>query len=151
MGEEERLWVDESLDWLTGQFGAEVLRSDVLLPDDPRLPRPYRGGPDDVRRVVETVIAQLRVDRDAVTVELDEGDPAELELLAHLPRLAYSSQGAVGHYQRSADGSPLITLTDELTANPVSLVAVLAHELGHHRLLDANPRGYLREGLRYLR
>ncbi len=135
MGEEERLWVDESLDWLTGQFGAEVLRSDVLLPDDPRLPRPYRGGPDDVRRVVETVFAQLRVDRDAVTVELDEGDPAERELLANLPRLAYSSQGAVGHYRRSADGSPLITLTDELTANPVSLVAVLAHELGHHRLL----------------
>ena len=126
--------MEESLDWLLGQFGEPVLRGDVLLPDDPRFPRPYRGGAEDVRRVVDTVFAQFRVERDAVTVEMERSDPAERELIANLP-LAHSSQGAVGHYRRSADGLPLITLTEELTANPVALVAVLAHELGHHRLL----------------
>ncbi|MFC1419639.1 hypothetical protein [Streptacidiphilus cavernicola] len=135
VGEDERRWIEESLEWLTGQFGEPLLRAPVLLPDDPRFPRPYRGGEEQVQQVVRTVFAQLRVDREAVTVELEHEDRAERELFAHLPRVAYSAQGAVGHYRRSADGSPLVTLTDRLTADPVALVAVLAHELGHHRLL----------------
>lgn len=135
VGEDERIWIEESLDWLTGQFGEAVLRRGVLLPGDDRFPRPYRGGSDDVEQVVGLLFAHLGVDRTAVTVEVEEEDPGERELLAHLPSAAWSSRGAAGHYRRSADGRPVITLTGELTADPVALVAVLAHELGHHRLL----------------
>ncbi len=133
--ERERVWIEESLDWLTGQFGQELLRRPVLLPDDPRFPRPYRDRPQDVRRVVDTLFGHLEVERAAVDVELEQDDPAEQELLRHLPRAARHSAGAAGHYRRAADGRPRITLTGELTADPVALVAVLAHELGHHRLL----------------
>jgi hypothetical protein len=135
VGEQERLWIEESLDWLTTEFGRDLLRRDVLLPDDPRFPRPYRGTPDDVTRVVDTLFAHFGVARAAVRVEFEETDPAERELLTHLSQLAHQSAGAAGHYRRDADGRPSITLTEELTTDPVALVAVLAHELGHHRLL----------------
>ncbi len=131
----ERRWIEESLEWLTGQFGEHLLRRDVLLPEDPRFPRPYRGGPEDVRAVTDLLFAHLGVDRSAVTVEIEERDPVERQLLAHLPRAAYRHSGAAGHYRTAADGRPLINLTGELVADPVALVAVLAHELGHHRLL----------------
>lgn len=145
VGEQERQWIEGSLDWLTGQFGERVLRQPVLLPDDPRFPRPYRDRPEDVRRVVDTLFAHLGVERAAVAVVMEETDPAERELRSHLPAAAYRSVSAAGHYQRAADGRPLITLTDELTADPVALVAVLAHELGHHRLLG---EGRVRSGRR---
>ncbi|MFC1406792.1 hypothetical protein ABUW04_38755 [Streptacidiphilus sp. N1-10] len=135
VGEDERVWIEESLHWLTGQFGEEVLRREVLLPQDTRFPRPYRGGGAEVEQVVRLLFAHLGVDRAAVSVEVEEEDPGERELLANLPSAAWRSQGAAGHYQRSADGSPMITLTGELSSDPVALVAVLAHELGHHRLL----------------
>ena len=135
VGENERVWIEESLDWLTGQFGEAVLRRNVLMPGDARFPRPYRGGSDEVERVAHLLFEHLGVDRAAVAVEFEQEDPRERELLANLPSAAWSSKGAAGHYQRSADGRPLITLTGELSSDPVALVAVLAHELGHHRLL----------------
>jgi hypothetical protein len=48
-----------------------------------------------------------------------------------------SSSGAAGSYHRD-DGEPVLTIDRSCKREPTQLVAVIAHELGHVRLLGEN-------------
>lgn len=127
------MWGQESLDWCLGQFGSPILTGAVLVPDASFFPGTYTGSPQDVETILTTVCNQMGVDRQSVILEMMPTQ-TDRELLAHLPAYGTSFQGEAGHYQRREDGFVVAVSDDQLDA-PVALTAVIAHELGHVRLL----------------
>lgn len=129
--QEEQLWIEQSLDWLTGQFGAEALRGPVLVPEASFFPAGYTGSEADVRAVFASVCRKLEVPPGRVVLEIE---PEEDERLFEAVAMNHQSVDAAGHWQRR-DGSTVITIQLKQAREPVALVAVIAHELGHERLL----------------
>jgi hypothetical protein len=104
----------------------------VILPTDEYFPGSYRGSHADVRRVVRLLCE--RMDIDPARIEL-EHDPADSSgLLSGTVPLQTSWSGAAGHF-RMRNGRAVVAIHDGQAAHPMSLVATIAHELGHVLLL----------------
>ncbi|MFD5463666.1 hypothetical protein ACFWIQ_12715 [Kitasatospora sp. NPDC127059] len=133
VGPEERVWIEESMAWLAAEFGREVLDRAPVLPTAEFFPGPYAGSEGDIRGVVARLCGYLEVAPERLTVEIepDDGERAMADALG----FGYRSRSAAGHYRREG-GRPVIAIDRRLAARPVALVATIAHELGHVRLLD---------------
>ncbi|GAB3765203.1 hypothetical protein [Microlunatus parietis] len=129
---EEQAWIEESSDWLVGEFGSEPLRRPPVLPERTFFPADYTADESSIAAVFDRVRQHLGVPADRIVLEYE---PEELdpELLATVP-LAFESNGAAGHWSRR-DGRTVITVRLDQARQPISLVATLAHELAHERLL----------------
>jgi hypothetical protein len=129
---EEQAWIEESLDWFVSEFGTEILTGPVVLPSAEFFPAGYAGTEADVRVVFGTVARLVGVPVERVVLEL-EPDDAMSDLVDELP-VAMRSRGAAAHW-RQRDGRSVITVEMSKAREPVALVAAIAHELGHERLL----------------
>ncbi|AYF74183.1 hypothetical protein D7D52_10270 [Nocardia yunnanensis] len=130
MDELERLWVEEMLRWCAAEFGTRSLRAPVILPTSDYFPGTYAGTEVDVLAVVERVAGYMGVAPDRIVVEFDSGD----ELPDQLAFLERPRDGEAGHY-RLEHGRAVVSLNLSRLRTPVTLVATIAHELAHERLL----------------
>ena len=133
VGAEDKAWIEESMLWLIEEFGADTLRNAaVILPTDEFFPDRFSGGEDDVRALVGRVCCYMGVDFERVELNIftDEGIGGQ----RHLPSYEYSHSGAAGHY-RKRRGKFVVGVESSQVRDPMCLVATVAHELGHVRLL----------------
>jgi hypothetical protein len=133
VGPQEQVWMEGSMAWLAAEFGREVLNRDPVLPNAEFFPGPYTGSDADIRTLVAQICGYLDVAPNRLTIEI-EPDDGEGVMVAEL-RLAHESRSAAGHYRRE-NGHPVIAIDQRQATRPTSLVATIAHELGHVRLLD---------------
>ncbi|WP_166388530.1 hypothetical protein [Catellatospora methionotrophica] len=108
---EEDAWMASSLTWLVGEFGRGPLELPPVRPMD-LVPAGYTGGVQDARTLLDAICLRMAV------------DPVRVELELH------SRQVPDGHL-RLRDGHPVIAVAFGHAADPVPLVATIAHELGH--------------------
>jgi hypothetical protein len=124
----ERAWVESQIDWLTAEFGSDALCGPIILPTDEFFPGVYRGSIANVKRVVEMVRSRMGVAADSYVVELADTDEEPV-----LPGYRRTS-GAAGEYRRES-GHGVISISMRQAKAPMALVATIAHEFGHHRLI----------------
>ncbi|GAA1238602.1 hypothetical protein GCM10009665_31030 [Kitasatospora nipponensis] len=129
----EREWIERSMAWLVAEFGPGPLLRDPVLPTAEFFPGPYDGSEQDIRRLVGRLCKFTGVHPEVVTVEIDPDD-GEWAMAAGLG-FTSRSHYAAGHYRRR-QGLAVIGVDARLGTRPTALVAVVAHELGHVRLLD---------------
>lgn len=131
MGELERLWIEEMLMWCATEFGDRTLRTPVVLPTSDFFPDSFSGTEPEVRALVGIVGRYMGVGRDRIVVEVhSEGDV----LLDNLTFVEGSTSEEAGHY-RVEHGRAVISIALAQMRSPATLVATVAHELAHERLL----------------
>ena len=134
MRPKERRWIEHQLRWLTQQFGEDALREQIYLPTDDFFPGVYRGSAKDVRHVVEIVRTRMGVAPHSIIVELGDMDEAA-DAYEESDWIGYRrTSRAAGDYRREGDRG-VISISMSQTQAPMSLVATIAHEFGHHRLI----------------
>lgn len=115
----EKMWTEFRMRWLAGKLGLDrLVDAAVILPDQRFFPDPYRGTPDDARRIFDRVCGYMKLEPTRFDLEVLPGD---------------SMDGAVGLYYR--DERPRIELASAQLSDPERLVATIAHELAHDILL----------------
>lgn len=124
----ERRWIETSMAWFRDEFGVDYLRRPIVLPTNEFFPDTH-----DIAALVTRLCGYADVDPGKITIEL-YGDSAEQDL-ARAAGLTTRSRGAAGHYRR-VDGRAVIGIDRTLGTTPDRLIATVAHELGHVRLLD---------------
>lgn len=126
------------MEWFRSQFGDAPLASQVILPTREFFPPPPPTDDADVRALVRKVAVYMGV-RPAVKVEfVSEIDRVQLvrRLQARNPGGPAVKVGNAGEYCRTGKhGRHVVTIDRSNFKNPARLVAVIAHELGHVRLL----------------
>jgi hypothetical protein len=123
-------WIDTRWRWLEEQFGTEgARRCPVVLPSPQYFPDPYRPCEDDARRLLDRVCHYMRIDPARIRMSLYE----EQKPLAFGDGLT-STDGTAGLYQEEEEYFRIWIEVQNL-ADPLSLVATMAHELGHVHLL----------------
>jgi hypothetical protein len=128
----EQQWIERSMTWFHDEFGPGYLRRPIVLPTSEFFPGPHDGSTEAIRSVLAQVCRYADVDPAELTIEF-YGDSSEQDL-ARSAGLALRSHGAAGHFRR-VDGRTVIGIDRTLVATPDRLVATIAHELGHVRLL----------------
>lgn len=152
---EEQEWVERSMHWLRAQFGTAALYRDVLLPAAELFPHPYDGTPANAREVLGLVCHQMDLDPDDVDLELMVDD-ATAERPDHTPAAGTVITGALAGWSRGGSyaarslvsgcddaatryrpgSSPArVAVSSDLAHRPLLLLAALAHQVGHVRLL----------------
>lgn len=137
--DERREWLEHAFEWLVGAFGEEAIRKRrVLVPHHTDFPIRYNGE------------QQTAVDTLAIVARQMEIDPGEVELMFYKEGVGSISAGSVfggklymsgdkhasGRYWGKAeDGKFHIGLEERKLQQPEFMVATLAHELAHIKLL----------------
>ena len=129
----EQQWIEESFDWLVGQFGEQVTAGPVILPTSDYFPGSYSGALEDIERICTQVCQHMGVDAGSVRLEIID-ETVGTDFGGGYPRAQVPTTGTAGHYVYE-DGHHMITLEQAQTHDPMVLIATLAHELGHARLL----------------
>lgn len=135
---ETKAWVDEAFAWLIDELGIEVLRgAEVVLPLEEFFPDAYDGSRASIRRMVDRVCGYMDVDPELIEIRFFENeDNARLHPLA---AGGEDRSHAIGLYQMRRDGKFAISLDTSQSSNPQTMVATIAHELGHV-ILDGEGR-----------
>ncbi|MFB4309205.1 hypothetical protein [Actinomadura sp. GTD37] len=127
VGVRQQAWIEASLAWFEREFVREPASRNVVLPG-PDLPSTaYTGTPEQVISLVSRVCGVMGVDLTEITVELF--DRAGEDAAA-----TREERRTVGHY-RVRNGRAVIGLDVTEASDAAYLIAVIAHELCHVRLL----------------
>lgn len=129
--EVERLWIEESMDWMVTEVGRDRLLGAVMLPTDHYFPGVYHGSRDDVAAVLAKLCAHMGVDESRVELEFDDSAEDGAAGLSAEVDLHSERSGAAGLYTERG----VIAIRTDLARRPMALVATIAHELGHVLLL----------------
>lgn len=131
---EQQQWIDNSLLRLARLLGPHrLLRATVVLPTPEHFPDPYDRSEMALKRMFHRVATQMQVNPADVDVTLfASGDDLTQELV---PFYSDATSGAAGLYHHDPVDRPAISINEAQLKDPVALVAVLAHELGHIILL----------------
>jgi hypothetical protein len=131
---EQRQWVDDSFLRLASILGADrMLEANVILPTAQYFPDRYDSSETSLQHLFARVADAMQVDPASIDVTLFTSvDELSGDLL---PFNSGSSSGAGGLYFHNPEVRPHISIQESKLKDPMSLVAVLAHELGHIILL----------------
>jgi hypothetical protein len=133
--DDQRDWLEESMRWLSENFRVGTFRSSpTVVPSDEFFLVRYNGTKESAAAILDIVAGLMDVPAETLTLETySEHDDAFLESLPYMSR---HTKGTAGHFKLAQrDGRYVIGLEQGQLRNPLSLVATLAHELGHVILL----------------
>jgi hypothetical protein len=131
---ETKEWIENAFEWLIEDLGIDVIRDvDVILPTEEYFPEPFDGSRASIRKMADRICEYMDVDSDSVAVRFYENeDESRFHPLASD---GSTRSHALGTYQKRRDGKYVISLDTSQASNPQTLVATIAHELGHVILL----------------
>lgn len=133
---EDKEWIEGNFQWLIDEFGEQTWRNmKMILPTDEFFPDRFSGDVFSLKKMVQRICGYMSVDYARIELELftDERRNAP-HPLAHLES---DGKGACGLYQFYYNRHH-ISIEEKLLANPTNLIATIAHELGHARLIGEN-------------
>jgi hypothetical protein len=136
ISDEDRQWVDNGFDRLCRMLGRRrMLQAQVVLPDAEHFPDPYDKSDSAAEKMFRRICDYMQVDRSLIDLEVFPDETEELSKM--LPYWRGSHSGCAGLYVHPDDESRkmVVALRQSQLEDPVSVVATLAHELGHVILL----------------
>jgi hypothetical protein len=150
IGDEQRLWTDEGFRRLEKLLGRRrMLDARVVEPTAEDFPDPYDKSPEAAEKLFSRVCAYMGVDRRRIEFEIFQDETEELrEILPHWRGgtgwRGRTSKQAAGLYVHAHEqegipddgkGRMVVAIRSTMLKDPISLIATVAHELGHVILL----------------
>ena len=129
---EQRKWADGRIEWILNQFGRErVCRCRAVVPTPEFFPDRFEGREEDVTAMFARVCSYMGVEPRRVELYYYSDDDPDLGPGFHL---GGDRDRAAGLHHGGAVAR--IGIERSQLREPMSLVATIAHELGHVLLLD---------------
>ena len=136
--DEQRSYFENQFHWLLENFGKDLINKKTLIPDRNDFPVMYDGSEGPAWKTLEIVCTQLDINPNEIHLDFYSEGKRELNAGSQSFFLQGSDteQYAGGLYWgRAEDGKYHVWINKNLLKNPQGLVATLAHELAHARLL----------------
>jgi hypothetical protein len=131
---EQQRWVHSSFLRLAALRGPHrLLQATVVLPTPDHFPDPYDRSEAALQRIFARVATGMQVNPADIDVTLFASADDLTQGL--VPFSSGSTSGAAGLYHHDPTTKPHISINEKQLRDPMALVAVLAHELGHIILL----------------
>lgn len=138
-------WMENSFQWLLDQFGREhITGKRVLLPTPEDFPIKYDGTKVPLIRTAELLASQMDIDINDVTVNVYEDHMREFRtefggvIWTETSQKSNKPASSGLFFQKDSDGKYSILIEKRNLIDPERLVATLAHEFSHIKLLGEN-------------
>jgi len=136
---EERKYFEHNLLWLEHQFPEPSIQNRKLLVPTPEdFPIQYDGSEQSAIDTLAIVATQMQIDPHSIQLDVFENDPNSIDLgesKIFLEQGPESSEAMGLYYPEKENGKHLIAINKLMLGDPESIVAALAHELAHIKLL----------------
>ena len=138
---EMRLWMENAFLWLATQFGQEnIATKPMLLPTPEHFPIRYDGSKESLQKTAEIVAQQMEIDIDLITLDIYDQSIQEFRSdLGHTIWTEVDKDGeslSAGLYLGKNDKGKYDVLIEKRNlSDPENLVATLAHEFSHIKIL----------------
>lgn len=131
---ERRAQIESAFVWLAEQFSWQPVLKPTVVPTAEFFPRSWQATQDELDDLLERLCRLMLLDPRRITVDVYSDDEDPIPSLA--PVGERGARGPAGLYfnQEVEDGFLIAVAISQLD-DPPSLVATLAHELGHVHLL----------------
>jgi hypothetical protein len=144
ISDEQRLWTDEGFKRLEKLLGRRrMLDAKVVEPTAEDFPDPYDRSLEAVEKLFSRVCDYMCIDRSGIELEIFQDETEELrEMLPHWRGDAETRAAGLylhahepGRATDDEERSMAVAIRSTILKDPMSLVATVAHELGHVILL----------------
>ncbi|QDT94347.1 zinc metalloprotease [Gimesia algae] len=134
---EEKAWIENRFSWLIGEFGMQRLtKGTLILPTTDFFPEEYHRTADEIQKIMDLVAEYMNVSPSILRLNFYEDFRPEIE--------GMWTAGSVGMYSESARKFD-IWLEIHSLENPLTVIATLAHEIGHVLLLGQRRISHIEE------
>jgi hypothetical protein len=136
LSEEDRQWVDDGFYRLSRILGRNrMLEAEIILPDAEHFPDHYDKSDSAAEKMFLRIRDYMQVDPSLIDLEIFPDETQKLSEL--LPYWKGGHGGCAGIYFHPEDENKkmVVALWHSQMEDPISLVATIAHELGHVILL----------------
>ncbi|EDP70751.1 hypothetical protein FBALC1_08328 [Flavobacteriales bacterium ALC-1] len=138
---EDKIWVDEDLNWLKTEFGKEhFMEIRTVTPTKDFYERTFDGTEKDAEFILERTMELMNIQNVDIKLDFFSDSPIEMAdgtILTSPADLNGSWKSASGTYEQTENGTIISIETGQLK-NPISLIATISHELAHQILLGEN-------------
>ena len=134
----ERRWTDETFDEFARMFGDSFLTKVTLVTPTPEFfPFDWDGSEESAEITLRRVCELMSVDGSRIALEFFEDKDELAEALGkEIPHFERLRSGAAGFYRAAGeDEATVVALARKNLRDPVTMIATIAHELGHVILL----------------
>lgn len=140
--QEMRLWMEHAFLWLATQFGEEtILSKKVLVPTQQDFPIRYDGSQHSLLKTAEIVAAQMDINLAEVNLHTYDENLKAFDggmghrLFTQVDKSSKVKLAAGLYFDKNEEGKYDIFIEQKNLSEPENLVAVLAHEFAHIKLL----------------
>ena len=139
--DEDRVWIDEDLNWLLAEFGEEhFMEIRTVTPTKESYNRTFDGTKRDAEFILDRTMEFMNIRNTNIQLDFFSDSPIEMSdgtTLSSPADINGSWQSAAGTYQKDEKGIVISIETAQLK-DPISLIATISHELAHQILLGEN-------------
>jgi hypothetical protein len=134
--EEDESWVESSYAWFAQNLGIDLRKQEIYLPTAHFLGFHYKGTEDDLLDVVDLVAGKMGIDSSTIEVYFfEEFQPIKFTDEGMHSKYEDGTKLVEGEYSKVIDGLYQIGIERNLLEHPLKLIATVAHELAHIKLL----------------
>lgn len=126
--QEDKEWIEVNLLWLREQFGHHVA---PITPIPDHFPMEFTGSEVDAHRILGIVCGQMSIPTGNIELRFFEPPPMVDDFML----ASEETDTPEGIYYQSEDGKHTIELNRQQLSDFTSLVATIAHEVAHIKLL----------------
>jgi len=137
-----RLWMESAFLWLATQFGHEyVANKQMLLPTPEYFPVNFDGSQQSLNDTAAIVARQMEIDINEVNLEIFQQGVQEFSggignrLWTQIDPDSEVKNASGLYFDKNEDGKYDVFVEKNNLGNPESMIAVLAHEFSHIKLL----------------
>lgn len=139
--EDDKIWVDEDLNWLRTEFGeTHFLEIQTITPTKNFYNRTFDGSEKDAEFILERTMELMKIEDVTIKLNFFSDDIVESEdgtLLTSPADINGKWKSAAGTFEMNEDET-IISIETQQLKDPMSLIATIAHELSHQILLGEN-------------
>lgn len=149
--EDIRIWMEDAFIWLIKQFGEQkIIELKLLLPTDTDFPIHFNGTEEVAYKLLPIVAQQMDVDTN--DIELNFYNEQLLEIEGDLGHTLFGQQYedeqySAGLYSKGENNKFHIAVEKGQLKEPDKIIATLAHEISHIKILG---EGRLKDNDEYL-
>lgn len=138
---EDKIWVDEDLNWLKTEFGEEHFKEiKTITPTKNFYNRNFDGTETDAKFILERTMDLMNIQNIDIKLDFFSDSPIEMAdgtILTTPADINGHWNSASGTFQQT-ENEIIIAIEKEQLKNPISLIATISHELAHYILLGEN-------------
>ncbi len=126
-----KTWVEGRLDWLRVQFGDELfLKRPLILPTLEYFPELGDRAQANLENLFRRVCEYMQLERGRFELEV----VSKASFIGLVDEAGHGVGEEIAHYQQLPEGE-VVRVRERAIGGPFQMIAVLAHELAHARLL----------------